>query len=69
MIAALLYSFLPLIHKAVVNMTMNANEAVIGGADAPTSIYVSSEYNIPMMIVFVVLILAAAVGFIHTRKK
>lgn len=69
MIAALLYSFLPLIYKAVVNMTMNANEAVIGGADAPTSIYVRSEYNIPMMVVFVVLILAAAVGFIHTRKK
>lgn len=69
MIAALFYSLLPLIHKIAVNMTMNTNEAVIGGADAPTSIYVHSEYNIPMVMAFAVLILAAVIGFLRTRKR
>lgn len=69
MAAALLYSFLPLIHRAFVNMTMSANEAIIGGADASTSVYVSEAFNIPMIIMFVILILATAVGFIRTRKK
>ena len=67
--AVLLYSFLPLMHRAVVKMSMDANEAVIGGADAPTFVYVSSEYNIPMIVIFVLLMLAAAVGFMRTRKK
>lgn len=68
---ALLCTIVPLVYcllSASVTLGSNGSVAIIGGADGPTSIFVTSTLlNVPALIGKLLLLVAAAVGFYKTK--
>ena len=68
---ALLCTIVPLVYCLLdANATLGSNGSIgiIGGADGPTAIFVSSTLvNVPSLILSVLLLAAAAVGFYKTK--
>lgn len=69
LIIMMIYSLMPVFHRIISDLSMNADEAVIGGMDGPTSIVVYSSVDISMVIIFALLLVFAFVGIFLTRKK
>ena len=63
----LAYRGLPGLLLAMFNKAHNASIGIIGGADGPTAIFVSSSAN-PSMLIYVLLLAMGILGFFALRK-
>ena len=67
---ALLSTFLPFLHSLHSISAIENNQSIIGGAECPTQIYISSISPSPIMIAtLIIAIVVSVTGIIKTRNK
>lgn len=69
-IVALYFAFLLLVGSIAAVDVPSDSIGIIGGADGPTSIFVSVQFGHPLtLIIMVIALIAAVAGLVYTRKK
>ena len=62
-------TLLPFLHHLFANLSLTESVSIIGGADGPTAIYVSSKPVMALPIIAIVLLVASIAGIILTKRK